>query len=115
MSNANAARPGLVDDVTAKTGVVDDLRNRLLQAERALADAKIRLADLDNLRLQLPVRISTLRQELDELNARARACSEQAARIQDLINGLKGDKYPEITRQITDLDGKISASRTRVT
>jgi chromosome segregation ATPase len=56
-----------------------------------------------------------LRQELDELNARARACSEQAARIQALINGLKGDKYPEITRQINDLDGKISASRTRVT
>lgn len=30
-----------------------------------------------------------------------------------MINGLKGDKYPGLTNQINDLDGKITASRTR--
>lgn len=31
-----------------------------------------------------------------------------------MIDGLKGNKYPEITKQIADLDGKISAARTTV-
>lgn len=31
-----------------------------------------------------------------------------------MINGLKGDKYPGLTNQINDLDGKITTSRTRV-
>jgi hypothetical protein len=42
---ATAARPGAVADVAnAKAGIVDDLRKRLQQAEKDLADAKIRLA-----------------------------------------------------------------------
>jgi len=114
LDDFNANRTTLAADVNNKAAVVDDLRNRLQAAEKALADANIRLADLDNQRLQLPGKIQTLRAELDDLQRRAQACADEVARIQALINGLKGDKYPAITNQINDLDGKIAANRTRV-
>lgn len=72
----NANRTTLAADVNDKAGVVDDLRNRLQQAEKALADAKIRLADLDNQRLQLPAKIQALKAELDDLQRRAQACAD---------------------------------------
>lgn len=114
LDDFNANRTTLAADVNNKAAAVDDLRNRLQAAEKALADANIRLADLDNQRLQLPGKIQTLRAELDDLQRRAQACADEVARIQALINGLKGDKYPAITNQINDLDGKIAANRTRV-
>lgn len=114
LDDFNANRTTLAADVNNKAATVDDLRNRLQAAEKALADANIRLADLDNQRLQLPGKIQTLRAELDDLQRRAQACADEVARIQALINGLKGDKYPAITNQINDLDGRIAANRTRV-
>lgn len=110
----NAARPGAVADITAKTGIVDDLRKRLQDAEKDLADAKIRLADIDAVRLSLPVKIAGLQKELADLLAKAKACADEVARIQALIDNLKGNKYPDLTNQIKDLDDKIGGFRTRV-
>lgn len=114
MDTNNAARPGVVADITTKSGVVDDLRKRLQDAEKDLADAKIRLASVDALRLALPAKISGLQQELNDLQARAKACADEVTRIQGLINNLKGNKYPELTKQIKDLDDQIGPIRTRV-
>ena len=114
LDETNAARPGAVADVATKAGIVDDLRRRLQDAEKELADAKIRLAEIDALRLSLPVKIAGLQKELADLLAKAKACADEVARIQAIIDNLKGSKYPDLTNQIADLDNKIGGFRTRV-
>lgn len=61
LASSQTSRNNIIIDINNKSGIVDDLRNRLQQAEKDLADAKIRLADLEARRLALPVQISTLR------------------------------------------------------
>lgn len=91
------------------------MRRKLQQAEKDLADAKIKLADIDAKRLSLPVQISILRKELDDLQAKAIACAAEVARLRALIDSLKGDNYSGLTNDINDVDKKIAANRSRVT
>ena len=67
MDTNSAARSATLTDIDAKNGIVDDLRKRLQQAEKDLADAKIRLADIDAKRLSLPVVIQGLQRDLADL------------------------------------------------
>lgn len=76
MANSQTTRSNFAADVNSKNGIVNDLRAQLQQAERDLADAKIRLADIDAKRLALPVQIANLKGELDALLAKAKACSD---------------------------------------
>lgn len=72
------------------------------------------MANLDARVKVLPGLINAAQKELADLQARARACADEVARIQALIDATKGDKYTGITRQVNDLDGQITISRTRV-
>lgn len=84
------------------------------QAEKDLADVKIRLSDLDSRRLTLPSTIANLRRELDDLQRRLKACQDEVARLQALIDSLKTGNLNDLTNQIKELDNKITASRTQV-
>ncbi len=110
----SAARSATLTDIDAKNGVVDDLRKRLQQAEKDLADAKIRLADIDAKRLSLPVVIQGLQRDLADLQSRAKTCADQLAKIQATIDAFKGNAYPDLTKQIGDIDAQININRTKV-
>lgn len=101
-------------EINNKNALVDDIRRQLQQAEKDLADAKIRLADIDAKRLALPVQIANLRKELEDLQARAKSCFDQVTNLNNIINSLKSSNYTGLTKDIGDLDAKIGASRTRV-
>jgi hypothetical protein len=62
----------------------------------------------------LPLTIQGLQRDVADLQAKAKACADQLAKIQADIDNLKGNNYPGITKDISDLDSKITASRTRV-
>lgn len=79
-----------------------------------MTDAKIKLADFDARRLTLPVLISNLQKELDDLQARAKACIDEVARLQALIDGLKTRDTIKLTTDIRAADDRIALSRTRV-
>lgn len=112
---AQNSRQTVVVEINNKTEIVEDLRRKLLIAEKELADAKIRLCTIDEIIASLPNKILVVQKELAELVVRAKSCADQIIVIQATIDGLKGSKYPEITGQITALDGKISVSRTTIT
>ena len=110
----DAIRAAVQDDVNKKGAVVDDLRKRLQDAEKALADAKIKLADLDNRKLQLPVLIAALTKDLTNAQTTLQTCQAAAAQLQATIDGLKTGNLADLAKQINDLGNNISNSRTQV-
>lgn len=114
LAAANAARSGAVADINTKQDIVDDLRRKLQQAEKNLVDAKNKLSGLDDTIARLPAVIAGLQNELAALQAKAKSCGDEVTRLQGLIDALKGNKYPDVTKQIGDLDSQISNARTTV-
>lgn len=116
LANIESTRQVKLDDINTKATIVDDLRRKLQQAETDLADAKIKLADIDAKRLSLPVKIAALKKELDAFQSKSKNCADEAARLQTLIDSLKGDNnYKGLTSDISNLDAKIQVNRSKVT
>ena len=90
------------------------MRNQLQQAEKALADAKIKLADFDSRRLTLPTLISNLQKEVNDLNQRAQACKDELARLQAELDALKTGDSNRLTNEIANLDSQINQNRVQV-
>ena len=67
MAKAETDRADTVTDINKKAALVENIRNQLQQAEKDLAEAKISLSDIDARRLALPVQISNIKQELNNL------------------------------------------------
>ena len=114
MANGATIRPQLENDINRNAQNVETLRNQLQQAEKALADAKIKLADFDSRRLTLPTIISNLQRELDDLQKRAQNCKDELARLQAALDALKSGESSRLVSEIANLDNQINQNRVQV-
>lgn len=98
-------------DVDRKEDIVNDLRRKLEEAERDLADAEIKLSDIIADETRLPIIIQEVERRLLKLEDDLIDCQLDVDRIQQLIDGLEDDNLTDRVREIEEI---ILSKRTEV-